>query len=637
MDARLQELLTGIDTLIGALEKEEERFSETIAEAAPTHRAGAINLVHYSELRQRDIRKIQNDLEQIGATRLSTTEPAVLPRLKVAHNVVAAYAGESLKYRGEEVRNAFAEADDILEDHADILFGTSLDETHSRIMVTLPTEAGDDMDVVRRFVDAGMELARINCAHDGPEVWRRMINNVRSAAQDAGREVYVAMDLAGPKVRTGEIEPGPEVGRARVTRAKSGHVLTPAKLWLTPKGHDAPPIPELPGRPTLPLQVEPDWLAQVEIDSIISLHDNRDSKRQFTVTRVITGNDGSDVPQAVLAEGQRNAYISNSTLLEHDWVKTRVSGVPAVEQKLRMRAGDRLILTDDQAPADPQPGWTPRISCTLPEAIKAIQVGQRVLFDDGSIAGRAVDKQLTEDGHTEIVLDIGYAGVDGTNLAAYKGINLPETELPLPSLTPEDLEALEFVAQHAEIANVSFIRDAEDVAFVLDHLERIASGADSEEAAQRTRNLGIVLKIETIPAFENLAQILLEGMRHPKLGIMIARGDLAVELGFDRMAEVPRLIAQLAEAAHVPTIMATQVLENLAKSGLPTRAEITDAAYALRAEAVMLNKGPHITDAIRILNTLSVKLGRSQRKNRQILRQIGSWVSHSEDGKGFQK
>ena len=115
-------------------------------------------------------------------------------------------------------------------------------------------------------------------------------------------------------------------------------------------------------------------------------------------------------------------------------------------------------------------------------------------------------------------------------------------------------------------------------------------------------------------------------MRHPNLGIMIARGDLAVELGFDRMAEVPRLIAQMAEAAHVPVVMATQVLESLAKSGLPTRAEITDAAYALRSEAVMLNKGPHITDAIRILHTLSTKLGRSQRKNRQMLRQIGSWM-----------
>ena len=445
-----------------------------------------------------------------------------------------------------------------------------------------------------------------------------MIDHVHTAAREAGREIKVAMDLAGPKVRTGQIAPGPEVGRARVTRAETGLVLTPSKIWLTandlPEG-EHPPVPaDLPGRPTLPLRVDRPWLEGLAEGDVIDLWDNRDSKRKFTVTRLENG--------GVLAEGQQNAYITNSTLLQCDYTKSRVSGVPATEQKLRLHVGDTLILTDDQTPAHPEPGRTPRISCTLPEAVRAIEVGQRVLFDDGSIAGRAVDKRADGE-HTEVELTIDYAGPNGTNLAAYKGINLPETVLPLPSLTEEDIEAFRFVAEHGDIANVSFIRDTDDVAFVLDTLEQIAQESDNPE---RVRQLGIVLKIETIPAYENLCQVLLAGMRHPNLGIMIARGDLAVELGFDRMAEVPRLIAQMAEAAHVPVVMATQVLESLAKSGLPTRAEITDAAYALRSEAVMLNKGPHIADAIRILHTLSTKLGRSQRKNRQMLRQIGSWM-----------
>ena len=618
MEARLQELITEVDGLIDAVRAEESRASEAISRVAENHRDGAVNLVHYAELRQHDIRSVQGGLASIGATRLSTAEPAVLARLQAARNVLSAYNGEPLKYTDVEVRDAFALADDILEDHATDLFGYSSDETHSRIMVTLPTEAGDDLDLVRGFVDAGMELARINCAHDGPDVWKRMIDHVHTAAREAGREIKVAMDLAGPKVRTGQIAPGPEVGRARVTRVETGLVLTPSKIWLTandlPEG-EHPPVPaDLPGRPTLPLRVDRPWLEGLAEGDVIDLWDNRDSKRKFTVTRLENG--------GVLAEGQQNAYITNSTLLQCDYTKSRVSGVPATEQKLRLHVGDTLILTDDQTPAHPEPGRTPRISCTLPEAVRAIEVGQRVLFDDGSIAGRAVDKRADGE-HTEVELTIDYAGPNGTNLAAYKGINLPETVLPLPSLTEEDIEAFRFVAEHGDIANVSFIRDTDDVAFVLDTLEQIAQESDNPE---RVRQLGIVLKIETIPAYENLCQVLLAGMRHPNLGIMIARGDLAVELGFDRMAEVPRLIAQMAEAAHVPVVMATQVLESLAKSGLPTRAEITDAAYALRSEAVMLNKGPHIADAIRILHTLSTKLGRSQRKNRQMLRQIGSWM-----------
>src|SRR5699024_5019997 len=102
----------------------------------------------------------------------------------------------------------------------------------------------------------------------------------------------------------------------------------------------------------------------------------------------------------------------------------------------------------------------PRISCTLPEAVAAVEVGQKVLFDDGSIAARAVDKQVTEQGHNEVHLTVTYAGPEGTKLAAYKGINLPDTVLPLPSLTEEDLAAFRFVAEHGDIANISFIRDA---------------------------------------------------------------------------------------------------------------------------------------------------------------------------------
>ena len=373
MEARLQTLITEVDGLIDALKAVEEKAAPHIERVADNHRHGAVNLVHYAELRQHDVRSVQGGLASIGATRLSTAEPAVLARLHAARNVLSAYNGEPLKYTGVEVRDAFATADDILEDHAQELFGYSSDETHSRIMVTLPTEAGDDLDLVRGFVEAGMELARINCAHDGPEVWKRMIDHVHTAAQEAGREIKVAMDLAGPKVRTGEIEPGPEVGRARVTRLETGKVLTPSKIWLTPDDlaeDEIPPVPaDLPGRPTLPLRVDREWLEKLAEGSEISLHDNRDAKRKFVVTRLENG--------GVLAEGQRNAYITNSTLLETDWTRTRVSGIPPTEQRLRLSIGDTLILTDDQAPAVVDQGVTPRISCTLPEAVAASRSARR--------------------------------------------------------------------------------------------------------------------------------------------------------------------------------------------------------------------------------------------------------------------
>ena len=132
----------------------------------------------------------------------------------------------------------------------------------------------------------------------------------------------------------------------------------------------------------------------------------------------------------------------------------------------------------------------------------------------------------------------------------------------------------------------------------------------------------IVLKIETRRGFENLPAMLLEAMKSPRCAVMIARGDLAVECGFERMAEVQEEILWLCEAAHVPVIWATQVLETLAKEGLPSRAEVTDAAMAHRAECVMLNKGPYILQAVKVLDDILRRMHGHQAKKTSMLREL---------------
>jgi pyruvate kinase len=104
---------------------------------------------------------------------------------------------------------------------------------------------------------------------------------------------------------------------------------------------------------------------------------------------------------------------------------------------------------------------------------------------------------------------------------------------------------------------------------------------------------------------------------------MIARGDLAVECGWERLAEIQEEMLWLCEAAHVPVIWATQVLERLAKKGLATRAEITDAAMAQRADCVMLNKGPYAERAVRTLRDILRRMGGHQWRKSPILRPLG--------------
>jgi len=274
--------------------------------------------------------------------------------------------------------------------------------------------------------------------------------------------------------------------------------------------------------------------------------------------------------------------------------------------------GDALVVTRDLAAG--RPASVDRngvvlspaaIGCTIPPAFDRAQPGQPIWFDDGKIGGTIESVEPDR-----VVVRITQARA-GAKLAADRGINLPETSLALPALTPEDVENLQFVARHADIVELSFANTASDVEMLQQALRRVTDLVPA-----------IVLKIETRRGFEHLPEMLLTAMRSPCCGVMIARGDLAIEGGFERMAEVQEEILWICEAAHVPVIWATQVLETLAKRGMPSRAEITDAAMGDRAECVMLNKGPHVLSALRALDDILRRMQAHQTKKRSMLREL---------------
>jgi len=245
------------------------------------------------------------------------------------------------------------------------------------------------------------------------------------------------------------------------------------------------------------------------------------------------------------------------------------------------------------------------VPITPPVALHALRKGQAVWFDDGRIGavvgghrGAAVDLRITS------------ARSGGDWLAGDKGINLPDSALALPALTAKDREDLDVAARHADIVGLSFVRSATDV-------EALQAELEARGAAQK-----IVVKIETARAFAELPQILFAALRRPPVGVMVARGELGVEIGFERMAEVQEQILWLCEAAHVPVIWATQVLEGLTKTGTPTRGEVTDAAMAARAEAVMLNKGPYAARAIRFLDDVLARMRDHHIKKTSMLRRL---------------
>jgi pyruvate kinase len=307
--------------------------------------------------------------------------------------------------------------------------------------------------------------------------------------------------------------------------------------------------------------------------------------------------------------------------------KPRTGEVFRPKDSKRVYKGDRIWLSRQVIPPsstdaialESLPPGTFQTSCMLPQVIDHLQVGATVWIDDGKIGARVVDSHynLAPESPDGVLLEVLQVGPKGAKLKPEKGMNFPDSHLPLNPLTDEDLRNLDFVVAHADIVGYSFVQTAAD-------MERL----QSEIAARlpgRSSKLAIVAKIETPTAVQHLPELMVQAAGRFPFGVMIARGDLAIEIGYQRLAEIQEEILWLCEAAHVPVIWATQVLENLVKTGLPSRGEITDAAMAERAECVMLNKGPFIAEAVTILDDVLTRMQAHQLKKTSQLRALHSW------------
>ena len=606
-------LLKQLWVLRGAMLESEARYAKTIAQVGPHQRASARNLIHYLALRATDQRDLQDSLGRLGVSSLGRAESHVLANVDKVIGILHQLTGQPWQDHSQEEPGGSGTGRQLVQSHTDLLLGPIARDRKVRIMVTLPSEAASDYGLVRRLVHAGMDVARINCAHDDAQAWAAMAQSVRRAAKGAQREVKILMDLGGPKIRTGAIEPGPMVQKLKPQRDDWGHALAPSRLHLVAQA------PSSAARNAeARIVVEPGWLARLRIGKQLDLTDARGKKRRLLV--VESNADG------FVAECMDTYYLTPDTALSykgnhgHKVHTTYPTGIAAQAGALRLHRGDLLLLCKDNVVAAAAPdGDTrqaaasamPRIACTMPQVFAQVRAGERIWFDDGRIGG-----VLRKTSANVMEVEIVQARDGGETLLADKGINFPDSHLDLPALTEKDLQDLETVVQVADMVGLSFVQEASDVQHLLAQLQVLAGG-----------HVGVVLKIETLKGFENLPALMLAAMAAPAAGVMIARGDLAVECGYERMAEVQEEILWCSEAAHMPVIWATQVLETLAKSGLPSRAEISDAGMGVRAECVMLNKGPYITDAIRMLDDILRRMAGHQTKKTSLLRALRSWDS----------
>jgi pyruvate kinase len=583
---RVTELLEQLEQIESEAKDLEKKYEKRLKKVHPANHKSALNLIHYLALRNTDIRELQNTLGQLGISRLGRAESHVIASIAAVKNLLIKILKKE-QLEEDKPLVSFKKGKKIIRTNTSALLGKKLKGSKVRIMVTLPTEAADDYKYIKKLVSSGMNSARVNCAHDNTEVWKRMIDKIHKAKSQTGRNVKVCMDLGGPKLRTGTMRPGPKVVHLQPERDLIGKVTSPSEVWLAPPGTEPQDDEDM------IIPVSNDWLKSLKKESIITFTDSRNKKCKLKIDK--------ERKPGWMAKCYDSAYVTTGTVLtiknenDSDELTTEVGEMLPLEEKIILKVGDKLILHKENIPGDPAEYddegnlvIPAHISCTLPEVFSDVKVGEPIILDDGKIEGqiKSVDSERIE-------VTVTYAKEEGAKLKADKGINLPESKLSISGLTLKDKEDLKFVAQYADVVNVSFVNNAQDVFELLAELKELNG-----------ENLGIILKIETQSGFKNLPAILLTAMRHYPIGVMIARGDLAIECGWKELAQTQEEILWLCEAAHIPIVWATQVLETMAKKGRPSRAEITDAASAEQAECVMLNKGPHIFEVIKILDEI---------------------------------
>jgi len=514
--------------------------------------------------------------------------------------------------RLEEVRAVTRkEAKRLLDERTEAMFGPCGHSRRKRIMVTMDEAWVDEPDILERLLLYGMDIARVNCAYGVPETWEALVAVIRQAEerlyqQLAGKRCRIYMDLPGPKIRVDRLAVHTGPIKLSVRKNEYGEPLQPLAGILSFDSSLPPSL--LPHDVSFILQLTGGEGASIEQGDELFFIDVRGRKRRIRVAEQIA-------PSCFKILLSQTAYVQKGMKLRRGSVSFTLSSALFIPMKSFVAIGTPLYIyfNDAQfAAAKDEPGV--KMTTTLPKAWRNVRAGDRIYFNDGQILARVVKvhewyveaKVVTHGGKRKAIKQ-------GT------GIHLPDsfTHLTVPPLTDRDLELLPFIAEHADMIGLSFVHTPYDLR-KLYHLL----------AEQGAASLPVIAKIETREALHNVARILMEGLTLPSFGVMIARGDLALEVGFEHMAAIQREILALCRAAHIPVIWSTQVLEQLAKKGLPSRAEISDVSVGQQAQCIMLNKGMHIAEAVRFLSFLLEKGEESRGK-------FAEWAKRDEPMSGF--
>jgi pyruvate kinase len=262
----------------------------------------------------------------------------------------------------------------------------------------------------------------------------------------------------------------------------------------------------------------------------------------------------------IIREINKRRSFNVAILVDLQGPKLRVG---VMGEKVKLKEGDSFTFTTDKCEGDSEKAYM-----TYQNFPKDVKAGEHILVDDGKL----LFEVISSNGKNEVKTTV----LRGGKLKSKKGVNLPNTKISLPALTEKDIkDALFAIKMEVDWLALSFVRNAEDL-IKLNELIK-------ENSSYR---IPIIAKIEKPEAIENINEIM------PYCdGIMVARGDLGVEVPMEQVPLIQKRLVAIAKKAHKPVIIATQMMETMISSEVPTRAEVNDVANSIMdgADAVMLS------------------------------------------------
>lgn len=572
-----------------------------------------LNLNQYMLLRKKDQTQLQEKLFSLSLSSLGRSFAHVAASVDSLYDQLSSSLGReqiSPELMAEFHHLSITEAITIASKNSKAIFGgkasSKLSHQITTVMVTLPSNAAENNGLlIHQLAEAGVSVFRINTAHDSIQVWKAMADVIISINENLqpSEKIKIFVDLAGPKIRTGKIsdvEIPLEIGSNKhekeifiyhgdaATRGECTDEVTMEKI-------------------SAQIAVDGKFFKKLSLNKTIKIVDVNQKKAIISLTHI----------DETYARGiiNKKVFIDKKTKLRCDVHAGKVYTILNQKDPIRLFIGDLLIITENEiegksAQLDENKNLIPAIiGCTVQGIIGTIQAGEKVFIDDGKIGLCVIEN------HGDAILcrvDISKAG--GTLLKEEKGINFPDTNIQISALTEVDRVNALAVLDFADSLSLSFCQSSADIRDLQMLLTK-----------NNRTDVGIISKIETRQAITNTPEIIKQLLTWEKSGVMIARGDLAIEVGFENLAYIQEALLDICDAAHLPVIWATQVLESKMKNNLPSRAEVTDAAMAGRAECVMLNKGAFAIDTIDVLKRILHDMHTVSKKNRQLLKKETLW------------